>query len=76
MVCLANLTPVSRYGYRVGLPAGGSWEVLLNTDATVFAGSGTDVGPVLETEALSWHGEDHSVVLTLPPLGVVWLAPV
>jgi 1,4-alpha-glucan branching enzyme len=75
VVCLANLTPVSRYGYRVGLPAGGSWEVLLNTDAAVFAGSGTDVGPVLEAEALSWHGEDHSVVLTLPPLGVVWLAP-
>ncbi|MBW3611794.1 MAG: 1,4-alpha-glucan branching protein GlgB [Actinobacteria bacterium] len=74
--CLANLTPVPRFGYRVGLPLAGSWEVLLNTDATCFAGSGTDVGPVLEAEARPWHGEDHSVVLTLPPLGVVWLAPV
>ncbi len=74
--CLANLTPVPRFGYRVGLPLGGPWEVLLNTDATCFAGSGTDVGPVLEAEARPWHGEDHSVVLTLPPLGVVWLAPV
>ncbi len=76
VLCLANLTPVPRYGYRVGLPQDGPWEVLLNTDATCFAGSGTDVGPVLEAEARSWHGEDHSVVLTLPPLGVVWLAPV
>ncbi len=76
VACLANLTPVPRYGYRVGLPHGGAWEVLLNTDATCFAGSGTDVGPVLEAEARPWHGEDHSVVLTLPPLGIVWLAPV
>ncbi|HVL03074.1 MAG TPA: 1,4-alpha-glucan branching protein GlgB, partial [Acidimicrobiales bacterium] len=76
VACLANLTPIPRYGYRVGLPQGGRWEVLLNTDATVFAGSGSDVGPVLEAEARPWHGEEHSVVLTLPPLGIVWLAPV
>ncbi len=76
VACLANLTPVPRYGYRVGLPHGGRWEVLLNSDATCFGGSGTEVGPVLEAEVRSWHGEEHSVVLTLPPLGVVWLAPV
>ena len=76
VACLANLTPIPRYGYRVGLPQAGRWEVLLNTDATVFAGSGSDVGPVLEAEARPWHGEEHSVVLTLPPLGIVWLAPV
>ncbi len=76
VACLANLTPVPRWGYRVGLPQGGPWEVVLNTDATCFAGSGTDVGPVLEVEDRPWHGEEHSVVLTLPPLGVVWLAPV
>jgi 1,4-alpha-glucan branching enzyme len=75
VACLANLTPVPRYGYRVGLPEGGEWEVLLNTDATVFAGSGTDVGPVLTTEAKEWHGLPHSTVLTLPPLGIVYLAP-
>ncbi|MDP9418843.1 MAG: 1,4-alpha-glucan branching protein GlgB [Actinomycetota bacterium] len=76
VACLANLTPIPRYGYRVGLPLGGRWEVLLNTDATCFAGSGTDVGPVLEAEERPWHGEEHSAVLTLPPLGVVWLAPI
>ncbi len=76
MACMANLTPIPRYGYRVGLPLGGRWEVLLNSDATCFAGSGTDVGPVLEAEERPWHGEEHSVVLTLPPLGVVWLAPI
>jgi 1,4-alpha-glucan branching enzyme len=76
VVCVANLTPVPRYGYRMGLPSGGGWEVLLNTDAACFGGSGTEVGPVLEAEDREWHGLPHSAVFTLPPLGVVWLAPV
>jgi 1,4-alpha-glucan branching enzyme len=75
VACLANLTPIPRYGYRVGLPEGGEWEVLLNSDAECFGGSGTDVGPVLAAEDREWHGLGHSVVLTLPPLGIVWLAP-
>jgi len=75
VACLANLTPVPRYGYRVGLPEGGEWEVLLNTDAAVFAGSGIEVGPHLRADETPWHGLDHSTVLTLPPLAVVWLAP-
>ncbi|MEX2659862.1 MAG: 1,4-alpha-glucan branching protein GlgB [Acidimicrobiales bacterium] len=72
---LANLTPVPRYGYRVGLPRGGRWQVLVNSDALVYGGSGIDVGPTLEAEDREWHGLAHSAVLTLPPLGVVWLAP-
>jgi 1,4-alpha-glucan branching enzyme len=76
VACVANFTPVPRHGYRVGLPTGGTWEVILNTDAADFAGSGTDVGPRLEAEARPWHGFGHSAVLTLPPLGVVWLAPI
>jgi len=75
VACVANLTPVPRHGYRLGLPSAGDWEVLLNTDATEFAGSGTVVGPVLTTEDRAWHGQPQSTVLTLPPLGIVWLAP-
>ena len=75
VLTVANLTPIPRYGYRVGLPAGGRWEVVLNSDATAYGGSGIDVGPTLDAEDLEWHGLDHSAVVTLPPLGVVWLAP-
>jgi 1,4-alpha-glucan branching enzyme len=75
VVCVANFTPVPRHGYRVGLPDGGMWEVLLNTDDALFGGSG--VGPALvDTEAVDWHGRPWSGVLTLPPLGVLLLAPV
>ena len=61
--------------HGAGLPEGGRWQVLLNSDASVYGGSGIDVGPTLEAEELEWHGLDHSAVLTLPPLGVVLLAP-
>jgi 1,4-alpha-glucan branching enzyme len=76
VACLANLTPVPRYGYRVGLPSAGPWEVLLDSDAEAFGGGGAGAGaPVVEAEAVRWHGQPASAALTLPPLGVLWLAP-
>jgi len=75
LVCVGNFSPVPRPGYRVGLPRGGTWREVLNTDAAVYGGSGVvNAGP-LQAEELGWHGVSHSVELTLPPLGVVWLAP-
>jgi 1,4-alpha-glucan branching enzyme len=71
---VANMTPVVRHGYRLGLPFAGRWEVLLDTDASAFGGSDADVGHPI-TEPVPWHGFEHSAVITLPPLAVVWLAP-
>ncbi len=75
VVCIANLSPVPRDGYRVGLPQGGTWREVLNTDAHEYAGSGMGNGGVVYAEPEHWHGRDHSVTLTLPPLAVVWLTP-
>ena len=76
VACLANLTPVPRYGYRVGLPSAGPWEVVLDSDAVAFGGSGAVAGaPVVTAEEQPWHGQPASAALTLPPLGVLWLAP-
>ncbi len=77
IVCVANLTPIPRGGYRVGLPEGGRWEVLVDSDATEFAGSGVPVVPAegLVAEAQPAQAMAWSAVLTLPPLAVLWLAP-
>jgi len=75
LVCVGNLSPVPRAGYRVGLPRAGRWRELLNTDATIYGGSGIVNSAELEAEPIGWHGVEHSVELTLPPLGVVWLVP-
>jgi 1,4-alpha-glucan branching enzyme len=74
VACVANLTPVPRHGYRLGLPIAGRWREILNTDASDFGGGGVVNGEVW-TDGVAWHGHQQSVALTLPPLGVVWLAP-
>ena len=75
VVCVANLSPLPRYGYRLGLPHGGAWREILNTDAGEFGGSG--VGNFGWATALeeSWHGLPNVAEVTLPPLAVVWFAP-
>ena len=75
LVCVENLSPVPRPGYRVGLPRGGGWREVLNTDAEVYGGSGLENGVPLDAEEREWHGQPWSVELTLPPLAVVWLVP-
>jgi 1,4-alpha-glucan branching enzyme len=75
VVCVANLSPVPREGYRVGLPRGGSWHEAINTDAAVYGGSGAGNGGRLVVDDVPWHGQPCSAELTLPPLGVLWLVP-
>lgn len=75
VACVANLTPVPRPGYRVGLPWEGSWQVILDTDAPAFGGSGYrgDVREVEASDEIAWQHQPCSAVLDLPPLSVVWL---
>ncbi len=68
-----NFTPIPREGYRLGVPCGGTWRELANSDAGEYGGSG--VGNLGAVEALQEpsHGRPWSVCLTLPPLGIVML---
>jgi 1,4-alpha-glucan branching enzyme len=73
ILVVCNFTPVPRWGYRVGVPCGGFWKELLNGDATVYGGSGLGNLGGVPTEESSWHGQPFSLVLTLPPLAVLFL---
>ena len=75
VACVANFTPVPRYGYRVGLPAPGRWREVVNTDAIDWGGSGVGNHGAVDASDVSWHGQTWSAPLTLPPLGVLWLTP-
>jgi 1,4-alpha-glucan branching enzyme len=70
-----NGTPVPRYNYRVGVPFGGFWEEVLNSDAVEYGGSGVGNLGGVEAERVPAHGRACSLPLTLPPLGVVIFAP-
>jgi len=75
LVCVCNLSPVPRYGYRVGLPLGGRWQEVLNTDSMFYGGTGEGNLGEVKAESLAWHDQPFSAELTVPPLGVVWLVP-
>jgi 1,4-alpha-glucan branching enzyme len=75
LVCAANLSPVPRERYRVGVPKPGAWLELLNTDSVYYGGSGVGNLGAVEAEEHGRHGQPYSAEVTLPPLGVVWLRP-
>ncbi|EHH68767.1 1,4-alpha-glucan branching protein GlgB [Gluconobacter morbifer] len=75
VLVVCNMTPVVRTDYRIGVPDNGAWHELLNTDAACFGGSNVGNGGVLQTHDIPAHGMDQSLLLTLPPLGVLYLSP-
>jgi 1,4-alpha-glucan branching enzyme len=66
-----NFTPVPRPGFRIGVPYGGYWQEILNSDAPLYGGSGQGNLGGVETSPVAWHGQLQSVTVTLPPLAVV-----
>jgi 1,4-alpha-glucan branching enzyme len=70
-----NFTPVPRSNYRIGAPRDGRWEEVLNSDATLYGGSGTGNFGGVAASPIPAHGRPFSLNLTLPPLGVVVFAP-
>ncbi|MDP2919954.1 MAG: 1,4-alpha-glucan branching protein GlgB [Dehalococcoidia bacterium] len=73
IVC--NFTPVPRLHYRVGVPQGGCWQELLNSDAREYGGSGMGNLGGLEADHTAFHGRPYSLDLTLPPLSVLFMKP-
>jgi 1,4-alpha-glucan branching enzyme len=75
VVFVANLSPVPRHGYRLGLPRAGRWRELVNTDSTHYGGSDMGNYGGIEAEPLGWQGQPYSAEVTLPPLAALWLVP-
>ena len=74
VVCVTNLTPIVRNDYLLGVPSGGKFDVLLNTDEQKYGGSG--VGPHSVTADDHGHlGRPNSLRLALPPLATMILQP-
>jgi len=72
VIVVLNFTPVVREGYRLGVPAPGWYQVLLNSDSEFYGGSNTGL-PGAMSRDLPWMGLPCSIELTLPPLGALIL---
>jgi len=71
VVVIMNLTPVLRHNYRVGLPVGGFWREMLNTDSEIYAGSNQGNLGGVHAENYGVHQQSFSAQFTLPPLSVI-----
>ena len=73
LLAVSNMTPVPRTNYMLGVPLGGRWCEVINTDATEFGGSGWGNFGGVEAAPVGSHGRRQSVCLTLPPLSTLIL---
>ncbi|CAI9404812.1 1,4-alpha-glucan branching protein GlgB [Nocardioides sp. T2.26MG-1] len=72
LVCVSNFAAVPHEGYRLGLPAAGEWDEVLNTDADLYSGSGVgNFGAVTAVEG-EWSGQPAHATIVVPPLATVW----
>jgi 1,4-alpha-glucan branching enzyme len=75
LASITNFSGGPHYAYRLGLPHPGQWSEILNTDAEAYGGSGVGNLGSVQAEPVPWHGQPYSALLTVPPLGAVWLEP-
>ena len=73
VVVVCNFTPVPRLNYRIGVPRGGRWREILNSDARIYGGSGWGNQGAVDAVPVPLHGRSHSLTLTLPALSALFL---
>ncbi len=72
VVSVCNFTPKPRKNYRLGVPSGGRWKEVLNSDALEYGGSGQGNLGGVEADHHPFHGRTDSISITLPPLGCLF----
>ena len=75
LVCILNLTPVPRYGYRIGVPGGKIYRERINSDSELYGGSNLGNIGFVKVDPIPSHAYPQSVSLTLPPLACLILEP-
>ncbi len=73
LVFICNFTPVTRPGYRLGVPEAGEYYEVINSDDVRYGGSGQVNTNAMPSGPLYWQSCPHSIMLTLPPLSTVIL---
>ena len=75
LVCVLNLTPAPRHGYRIGVPGKHGYYERINSDSAYYGGSNLGNKNYVEVQDVPFHGFTQSIPLTLPPLACLILEP-
>lgn len=73
VIAVCNFTPMTWQGYSIGVPQEGFYKEILNSDASLYGGSGQGNMGGKNTDPVSFHGRPCSLSLTIPPLGLLFL---
>ena len=73
ILAVCNFTPMTWHDYNIGVPEQGLWRELLNSDASIYGGSGQGNLGGRMAVAKPFHGRPYSIALTIPPLGILFL---
>lgn len=71
VLVVCNMTPVLRENYRVGVGQPGEYREILNTDSGIYGGANNGNAGLVVSEHQEWHGREHSIQITVPPLATV-----
>ena len=74
LICVCNFQPVTRENYRLGVPSDGIYHEIFNSECIEFGGTGIGNTEDLIAEEETMHDLDYSLNITVPPLGVLFLA--
>src|SRR4051812_15499583 len=75
LVVACNFTPVPRHNYQVGVPWGGRWDEVLNSDAPMYGGSGQGNFGGVTAAPVGRQGRPYLIPVTVPPLGMWCSSP-
>ena len=70
-IMVFNFTPVIRKDYRLGVPFGGQYEEIFNSDSSYYEGTNQGNSNPIYSDDMPWMSRPHSISITLPPLAGV-----
>ena len=76
LIFVCNFTPTVYEGYRIGVPLGGYYKEIMNSDAEIYGGSNQGNNGGVMAQEFSWQGRPYSLDIKIPPLGILVLKPI
>jgi 1,4-alpha-glucan branching enzyme len=73
VLVVCNFNPEVRTDIRIGVPHSGYWHEILNSDAPLYGGSGHGNFGGIDATPTPSNGRPLSLMLTIPPLGMLLL---
>lgn len=73
IIVICNFTTVTRRGYRIGVPAPGTYRVVFSSSVPEYGGRGESTAGSVKAKKEPMHGYDYSIGLDIEGLGCLYI---